>query len=30
MTFGSTGGTPVTVATYMTDQEVTEIKNLFV
>lgn len=30
MTFGSTGGTTVTVATYMTDQEVTEIKNLFV
>lgn len=30
MTFGSTGGTPVTVATYMTEQEVTEIKNLFV
>ena len=30
MTFGSTGGTPVTVATYMTDQEVTAIKDLFV
>lgn len=29
MSFGN-GGTPVTVATYMTDQEVTEIKNLFV
>ena len=29
MTFGSTGGTPVTVATYMTDQEVNEIKALF-
>lgn len=29
MSFG-TGGTPVTVATYMTAQEVTEIKNLFV
>ena len=28
-TFGSTGGTPVTVATYMTDQEVNEIKALF-
>ena len=30
MTFGATGGTPVTVATYMTDQEVTAIKDLFV
>ena len=29
MTFGSTGGTPVTVATYMTDTEVNEIKALF-
>lgn len=29
MSFGN-GGTPVTVATYMTAQEVTEIKNLFV
>lgn len=29
MTFGSNGGTPVTVATYMTPDEVTEIKNLF-
>lgn len=30
MTFGETGGTPVIVATYMTDQEVTAIKDLFV
>lgn len=29
MTFGSNSGTPVIVATYMTPEEVTEIKNLF-
>ena len=29
MTFGSNNGTPVTIATYMTPEEVTEIKNLF-
>ena len=30
MTFGATGGTPVTVATYMTTDEVNQIKALFV
>lgn len=29
MTFGTTGGTPVQIATYMTDTEVNEIKALF-